>query len=202
MNNLAELALKRLAEVVITTSSGRGLNPTKPEQTSIRNQLRLIDLEELSDFSTNPSNFPKWLNAQTIAVKSTFLPRKKFGEYPHYGWGYARKFANLFLAEAARNYMLRERYHLDKIERILEIPLDSHVADALSDASACGCTGSANLPEWSFIYKLAQNDSDDFQKFALDIANRRDCARHDLDLLFWRRASISNCPICNKTIKN
>jgi hypothetical protein len=201
VNNLADLALKRLGEVVITPSSARGLNPTKSEQNSIKNRLRTIDLEQLSRFSSNADDFLKWLDTQTIAVKSTFCTREKFEESPQYGWGYARKFVNLFLAEAARNYMLRERYSLDKVERLFEIPLDSHVANALIDAAVCGCVEVENLPEWTYIYQLTQRDSNEFQQFALNIANRQGCARHDLDLLFWRRTSIGYCPICSGAIE-
>ncbi|CAE6687912.1 hypothetical protein [Paraburkholderia haematera] len=208
MYELPDRMRQRLAETVISPSSALGLNPGADEQKAIRMQLREISLKELTRFTNDPDEFGLWLDEQTARVRKAFFHRNKFivdatnSETGHYGWGYARKFVNLFLADAARNRALIDAYKLDQMEHLFEVPLDQHVTDCLKAAAKCGCVQPVELPKWERIYKLRPEDSAEFQRFALKLSEGIDWRRHNLDLIFWRREKAQRkiCAFCRPSI--
>jgi hypothetical protein len=60
------------------------------------------------------------------------------------------------------NKYLNRRFHLQAIERWLEVPLDGVVARALKQRGSRG-----ELPPWPGLKNLTQQVSDKFQDFAM-----------------------------------
>ncbi|MBU1308640.1 MAG: hypothetical protein KKE30_03790, partial [Gammaproteobacteria bacterium] len=95
-------------------------------------------------------------------------------------WGAARKALNLFLRDVTYNKDLCEYYDLSRIRKWLEIPLDSHVANALKKEPE-----GVNLPKWCTIKRLTPEISREFQTVATRVAQRKRIARVDLDIYYW-----------------
>lgn len=96
-------------------------------------------------------------------------------------WGAARKFLNLYMREISYNALLREKYHLERIEHLLEVPLDSNVADALQKEKE-----GVQLPRWPRVIHLTRQTSAQYQSVAEAVAARMRTCRVHLDLLYWR----------------
>ena len=116
--NVPDLVRHHIAKSVIGPSAARHLIPAGKIQ-SVRDFLRDLDTRQF----TKRGKFPIELDRATraLAAKASV------------SWGAARKFLNLYLREITYNFFLREKYHLQRIEHLLELPLDSNVADG-----ACG----------------------------------------------------------------
>ena len=96
-------------------------------------------LDRLELFEAPPNDGGKyqvWLNLQTNALLKEFPTTAK-------SWGAARKALNLFMRNVFNNRYLNEVYYLDRIEKVLEIPLDSAVAKGLKNEDFKN-----KLPEW------------------------------------------------------
>ena len=117
--------------------------------------------------------FKQWLNRQTGRLLVN-LPVK------NRPWGAARKAINLFLRDALYNQYLNRTYRLNKIEKWLEIPLDSAVAKGLKSWA-----GRGNLPRWPGLKHLDAAESTKFQKFALCEARTCKISRVHLDMYLW-----------------
>ena len=111
----------------------------------------------------------------------TALPRKA----KH--WGLARKLLNIFLRDAAYNRYLSQRFALWRVERWMEVPLDSHVGKQL-----CASREGAHLPRWKTVIGLAPGESTAFQKVATTVARRKGVTRVDLDVYYWRNPAMAN----------
>jgi hypothetical protein len=98
------------------------------------------------------------------------------------GWGAARKFINLFLRTATYNFYLRRKYKLDRIEPLLELPLDSYAAKGLRSERE----GKA-LPRWKGVIHLTPKVSAEYQAVAAQVAAKKSTYRVHLDMLYWRR---------------
>jgi hypothetical protein len=105
-------------------------------------------------------------------------------------FGAARKTLNLFFREIIYNKYLSDRFNLPKeykknveVIRWLEVPLDSHVALGIK-------RDYPELPlKWRSIKRLRAEESDLYQKCALEIADEMGTARIHLDILYWRPRS-------------
>ncbi|MBI3045571.1 MAG: hypothetical protein HYY78_22420 [Betaproteobacteria bacterium] len=101
-------------------------------------------------------------------------------------WGLARKLLNIFLRDAAYNRYLSQHFALRRVERWMEVPLDSHVGKQLR-ASLEG----KNLPRWKTVIGLGAEVSKKFQKVATTIARRKGVTRVDLDVYYWRNPNMA-----------
>jgi hypothetical protein len=97
-------------------------------------------------------------------------------------WGIARKVLNIFLRDALYTRYLSDRFHIDKAEHFLEIPLDRITSSTLRK-----CAGRGKLPSWHGIRKLKPEESAEYQRFAAEYAsmNYGAMARVHLDAFFW-----------------
>lgn len=75
---------------------------------------------------------------------------------------------------------LRDRFRLDRMERYLEVPLDSITAKKLRSNSSRG-----SLPKWQGIWCVTPRDNAAFQKQAQLIAEEHSIARVHLDTYWW-----------------
>lgn len=92
----------------------------------------------------NPETFSKTLNRTTEKPAKN---RLKHGRLKG-RWGAARKFLNLYLRWITYNCYLRREYKLDRIERLLELPMDSYANAGLEQYCR------APLPCWKGVSKL------------------------------------------------
>ena len=118
-------------------------------------------------------NFRKWLDRQTVLLLDVLPIRNR-------PWGAARKALNLFLRDALYNHYLRRRFALKKVEKWLEVPLDSLVAKGLIEKA-----GADILPRWPGLKHLTPAASTEFQSFALREARKRRFNRIHLDIYLW-----------------
>jgi hypothetical protein len=188
---------KRLANVTISVSSARGLNPSKEESDGIRQALFGLNLAELSGLDN--LSFNAKLDAWTLAIQAV-LPQEKV-DTDTKGWGYARKFVNLYLGEVTRNHVIRQEYRwLSDVATLLEVPLDSNVAEGLKRTGQCSQhSHSARLGQWNRIKHLTKERSHHYQIAAESLASKLGVCRIDLDLYLWRQNE-KGCPIC-QTLK-
>jgi hypothetical protein len=145
---------------------------------AVHKYLKRVRLEDIP--SRSEGDFQGWLNARTIDLMRA-MPRKKRCKSRR--WGTARKALNLFLRECACNHHLRRAYALSRIERWLEIPLDSVTAKELKKRAERG-----HLPPWPGLGKLVKRTSDAFQAYAVQYSESdgvRLPARVYLDDYLW-----------------
>jgi hypothetical protein len=128
----------------------------------IRKFLGEIDLAELKNNGTLKS-----LNKWTDTLKS------QVGV-----WGPSRKAINLFLRDAAYNFLLRDRYGLHLIEPDLELPLDGVVMAKLHK-------NSSSLPRPPSVKTLTYAVSDQYQLAASKLAASKGISRVHLDISLW-----------------
>jgi hypothetical protein len=174
MNFLSQLH-DNVAEIAIGPSALR--NQGAPGVISAaRTFLKKVDLQKVAGLSSD--SFPLWLDDATDAL------RRAFPDGAQDSWGAARKGVNLFLRTCLYNTFLARAHGLEKIEALLEIPLDRHVADGLSsDADE----RKKSLPAWPSIKRLMKSESEEFQAFASVLAAEMGIARVHLDLRYWRK---------------
>jgi hypothetical protein len=96
-------------------------------------------------------------------------------------WGLARKLLNIFLRDALYNVYLSNAYAITRIERWLELPLDSHVGKNLQLEMR-----GVFVPKWKTIKGLTPNLSASFQAIARTVAEAKGIAPVHLDLFLWR----------------
>jgi len=135
--------------------------------------IRKGDIEHIRDFLdhinlrrfSNPATFHRALDRATISL-AKLLPRK---------------FLNIYLRNVTYNHYLRRAYSLHRIERLLELPMDSFAAKQLRRRR----DGRA-LPRWKGVIHLTPEASMAYQAVADQIAKRELIHRVHLDVLFWR----------------
>lgn len=123
---------------------------------------------------TEPSQFSNTLDELTESLR-----RKLPKDAKH--WGVARKCVNLFFRDALYNFYLRREFDLARFESHFEIPLDSHVGNALRGE----CEG-AGLAPWRTVKGLTPKESAEFQAVAARVAKRKQTLRVHLDVTYWR----------------
>lgn len=164
--NLPDLVRHHIAKSVIGPSTARKLIPAGTIQ-SVRDFLRDLDIRKF----TKRGEFSASLDRATRALAAK-VPAQ---------WGSARKFLNLYLREISYNVFLREKYHLERIEQLLELPLDSNVAEGLQKEKE-----GVLLPRWRGVIHLTPDTSAQYQSVAAAVAARMRTCRVHLDLLYWR----------------
>lgn len=173
---LVEVLRRRIASTSVGVSTARRMGPKGTIKTA-REYLAGLDL---ADFTKKTEReFRGALNNATRRFIK-HLPRGA----RH--WGAARKFLNIFLRSAVYNRFLCECYNLYRIERWLEVPLDSHVAKGLR-----GEEGGKILPRWKTVIGLDQSTNRKYQEFAAEVARRHDTNRVHLDVLYYRREFVA-----------
>ncbi|TDY25968.1 hypothetical protein B0G81_6465 [Paraburkholderia sp. BL6665CI2N2] len=166
---------ERLSRITVTSSSARG----QPEGTIIAAQgfLIRIDLATLSELAS-PADFETVLERWTAALS---------GKLQSKSWGHARKFLNIFLYLCSRDFEIRKRYSLNRFDKLLEIPLDRHVAEGLMAFERCRKHGAMTKLNWTTIGALDQERNSAFQASASLLARQLRLHRAELDLKLWRR---------------
>lgn len=167
--------IERTAETAIGASTLRG-HPPKTIFIA-REYLKKIELGEFQH--KNADAFGKVLDKHTVALAKKIKKLDPKSEY----WGSARKALNLFLGSIAYHSVLRKAYNLDRIEKFLEVPLDSQVASKLIALAE----KEDELPKWKTIKDLKPEASKKFQNFASRYAKKTGCTRIQLDVIFWRK---------------
>jgi len=137
-----------------------------------------LDLSQIG--SLTPDDFPLELDEQT----KRFMRAMPLGGRR---WGMARKCLNLFLRDALYSFYLRGAYNLEKLESVLEIPLDSQVGTALRRHDK-------SLPQWPGVVNLTPAVSAKFQAAASQIAAEQGTSRVHLDVGYWRASGVSRDP--------
>ena len=170
-NDLINVLRRRQASTSIGPSTARKMGP-KGTIKAAREYLASLKLERFA--KKTEREFQVALNHAT----SQFLHHLPRGA-KH--WGAARKFLNIFLRGAVYNRFLCERYNLYRIERWLELPLDSHVAKGLRNEK-----GGHDLPKWKTVIGLDRDMNQLYQEFAARVARQKKTHRVHLDVLYWR----------------
>lgn len=170
---------KRIASAAIGASTIRGMGP-KGTAKCARTFLARLNLNRFRVDSKR--EFGEVLDSATKSFLAA-LPRKA----KH--WGLARKLLNIFLRDAAYNRYLSRHFGLWRIERWMEVPLDSHVGKQLR-ATPEGRR--RHLPRWKTVIGLSYEESAELQKVATTIARRKGVTRVDLDVYYWRNPAMAN----------
>ena len=145
-----------------------------------RNMIRKGDIECIRDFLdrlklkrfNDPATFRRALDRATTSL-AKLLPKDR--------WGAARKFLNIYLRNVTYNHYLRRAYRLERVEHLLELPMDSFAAKQLRKRRE----GSA-LPRWKGVIHLTPEASAAYQDAAARVADRASIYRVHLDVIFWR----------------
>ena len=160
-----------VSSIAIGASSLRNLG-AKGVVGKAREFLASLDLVALKRMS--PNQYADWLNERTAELKARF-PREARK------WGAARKALNIFLCHAYLNRPLCEAYRLERLDHVMETPLDSVVAKKLREAAK------GNLPRWPGVGRLTQEVSQQYQDFAAEHAKKCGVPRGCLDAVLWER---------------
>lgn len=182
--NFYKLLQRRLAQIAVGASA-------------IRNQgsgglikiLRCyfeekIDLKDFANSLPNEAEYQKFLDEHTAEILKLFPDTAQ-------SWGAARKGVNLFLREIVYSKFFSHRFlipepleEFNEFVKFMEVPLDKDVSTALITAS------NGLLPKWINIKRLTPEISQRYQSQAFIIATNENTARVNLDLKYWRPASI------------
>jgi hypothetical protein len=176
--NQIENLRRRAAELAVAASTVRG-SPTGTVRAA-RRALQTVRLEAF--VVSSRTQFLDVLEHETRRVRSR-LPRGA----RH--WGIARKILNIYLRSCVYSRPLAEAYRLTRIERWLELPLDSQVARG---AHACS---DAKLPRWRTVKGLTRKDSAAFQKAAVDLAAKLRVYPIHFEACWWRE-TVERCECC------
>jgi hypothetical protein len=149
----------------------------------IKGVRKFLDKLDIKQFSRRT----KFRSSLDLATKS--LAR----HLPPSRWGAARKFINLFLRTATYNFYLRKKYKLNRVESLLELPLDSFTAEGLRDEPEGNL-----LPRWKGVIYLTPNLSADYQIVAARVAAKKKMHRVHLDMLYWRREKVRTRSMKNR----
>lgn len=156
----------RAAKGAAGPSTIRGMAPAGTADL-IKQYLLNIDIKRIR--ARTESNFLKKLEIITDELLE-ILPQGS----QH--WGMARKCVNIFLRNCLYNKYLCSHYKLELTEEWLEIPLDSHVGKGLIANSERG-----SLPKWEKVISLTREQSDQYQKAARELAEKKHVCRVHLD---------------------
>jgi hypothetical protein len=135
-----------------------------------RKYFKTLDLSAIPSYGRQ---FNSWLDQHTDELQS---------EFPHgaKNFGAARKALNLFLRSAAYNKALNCAHRLDRLLPLLEVPLDSYVAEHLKSHEP-------SLPnKWERLKFLSKNEHREYQAAARKLAKSWQVHRVDLDVFFYR----------------
>lgn len=167
-----DLIQSRIAQAAIGASSLRNQGKSKVVEKS-RNFCSAIVLSTYT-----PKTFASQLDKDTRKLL------KKLG-MKETQWGTARKALNLFLRDVFYNKYLSPVYKFDRLKHLLEIPLDTQVAEKIQEYPEGN-----DLP-WNRIKHTTEEENTAFQDAAKCIANKNKLIKYrvHLDLIFWRSIS-------------
>lgn len=170
-DELLEKLKRRTADLAIGPSTVRNQGAVGVVRAA-RIALRKIDLSRYQ--RANQDSFLNLLQRDTRLTQSRLPVGARH-------WGTARKCLNIFLRDVLYNQFLGDHFHFARLESVLEVPLDRHVADGLLNEIE-GC----DLPRWRTIKSLTREYSERFQSVAKEVARRRSTHAVHLDLIYWR----------------
>lgn len=176
----SRLVQRRIANTSVSASAAHNMGPAGTVQAA-RDYLMLL---RLNRFSVDcKKDFQKTLDLRTTYMQKHVLPT----DAQH--WGAARKFLNIFLRGVVYNKYLCRAYSLRKIERWLEVPIDSHVSNGLrKDVRRFHLEKvTPQLPRWWGVINLTRWENEIYQDFASKIATKHNVLRVHLDLKYWRQ---------------
>ena len=133
---------------------------------------------------SQPHRFEAELDDVTQELAAVLPKRKLAGGH---AWGPARKVLNIFLGESTYNTHLREAYCLTRVEALLEVPLDSFVANGIAK-DAAKLSPAVSFDRWRGVVHVTPELNSKYQKVAQAIA--REWGYHHrvfLDLRYWLR---------------
>lgn len=160
--------LRKTAISAVGASAFRGQG--KGAVGRMRRGLEKLDLSGVRKLSKE-TTFRNWLDEKTDELAKRGKVR----------WGTARKALNLFLRDCLYSRYLCPRFGFKKVERWMEIPLDSVIAKELKRRSGRRTL----LPPWKGLKGLRREDSRRFQDFARELARDEGMARVHLDVGMW-----------------
>jgi hypothetical protein len=163
---------KRVANISIGASTLRNQGVSLKKTVKFLRELKLAKLREMTK-----DQFSKWLDKKTESLMEEF--KLTYGDKDN--WGAARKAINIFLENAFYDRFLAKEYGLEKLEDILEIPLDSNVVKKL-----CGDSEQFKKFKNFTIIGLKPKDSEELQTLAKKRAESKRTSRIYLDLKYWR----------------
>ena len=162
---------KRAANDAVGASTIRGMAPAGTAKT-IKDYLRGIEIKSV--IARSKAGFAKKLDALTNGLMEKLPDGSKH-------WGMARKCVNIFLRNCLYNRYLCSHYKLERLEKWLEIPLDSHVGKGLIANFEKG-----TLPRWKKVIELTREQSVQYQSAALGLAKKKNVCRIHLDDWLYR----------------
>lgn len=168
-NDFIETMQRRTGVTAVGPSAlrGQGRGVLKAAQ----EYLSFIDLSRIPISSHD--EYQHWLDDHT----NSLLEKLPILNRP---WGAARKALNLFMRDTLYNQYLNKHYGIEKLESLMEIPLDSAVAKGLKRHA-----GRGRLPHWPGLKSLNPDMSTKFQEYAMEYARAKNIARVHLDVYLW-----------------
>ena len=134
-------------------------------------KLGQLNLSQLSAITTQ-TQFEAWLDRQTERLLDRFPIKNR-------PWGAARKALNLFLRDCLYNRYICTTYKLNRLERWLEIPLDSVVSKELREDTQ------QTILRWPGLKYLKKPVSNRYQEAASSLSRKRGISRVHLDVELW-----------------
>lgn len=156
-----------VSAVGVSAMRGQGKGVMKTAQKTL-GQLNLTQLKAIA----TQAQYEAWLDQQTEQLLNRFPIRNR-------PWGAARKALNLFLRDCLYNKYLCAAYKMGKVERWLEIPLDSYISKELQSKA------SQTLPRWPGLKHLKKPTSALYQDVATSWSKERGVSRIHLDVELW-----------------
>ena len=129
---------------------------------AIHEYLGRLRLDRLAGMDR--TDYARWLDARTRGLQKK-LPG------PQKPWGVARKAMNLFMRSCLYNRYLSRKFHLTRVQRYMEIPLDSAVVRGLRRRAK---KERRKLPRWPGLIGLQLEVSQQFQYYAKKCARRNE----------------------------
>ncbi len=172
---------RRIASGAVTPSAARRMGP-KGTITAARKFLsQKVDLRGVG---RSGKNYPLLLDQLTLRF---VLALPKGARH----WGTARKLLNIFLRDATYNVYLREAFGLSRIERFLEVPLDSHVAkEIFEQIKSLGLRlPDHKLPRWKTVISVDADVNRAYQSAVRYVAEAERYDAVHFDVVAWRKGS-------------
>jgi hypothetical protein len=159
-----------VADAGITPSALRNLG--EPGFVGVAKQF-LGKLELLPLATIELDHYSSWLDSRTSDLMNRF---------PKPLWGPARKSMNIFMVMAALNRFVCAAYRLERLETVLEVPLDNYVAKALLEWAKEKKLLREQAPKWVSIKELDEENSSKLQGLAMARADELRIPRGRLDV--------------------
>lgn len=168
-NDFIETMQRRTGVTAVGPSALRGQG--KGVLKATQEYLSCIDLSRIP--TSTRDEYADWLDEHT----NSLLEKLPISNRP---WGAARKAINLFMRDVLYNQYLNKHYGIEKLESLMEIPLDSAVVKGLKRHA-----GRGRLPRWTGLKSLNPDVSAKFQEYATEYARAKNIARVHLDVYLW-----------------